>query len=64
MPGQFLLKDAVLLGAAIWSLFEALSSQVNPRTSTTDTHYEHKGNQKNTRKAILRNKNSTDQNKI
>lgn len=26
MPGQFLLKDLVLLGAAVWSLGEALSS--------------------------------------
>jgi uncharacterized membrane protein YkgB len=26
LPGQFLLKDVVLLGAAIWSLGEALSS--------------------------------------
>ena len=25
MPGQFLLKDLVLLGAAVWSLGEALS---------------------------------------
>jgi len=25
MPGQFLLKDVVLLGAAVWSLGEALS---------------------------------------
>jgi len=28
MPGQFLLKDAVLLGAAIWSLGEAWNSSV------------------------------------
>ena len=27
LPGQFLLKDLVLLGAAIWSLGEALSSR-------------------------------------
>jgi hypothetical protein len=26
LPGQFLLKDAVLLGAAIWSLGESLTS--------------------------------------
>jgi hypothetical protein len=26
MPGQFLLKDLVLLGAAIWSLGESLTS--------------------------------------
>ena len=29
MPGQFLLKDVVLLGAAIWSLGEALTEQRN-----------------------------------
>ena len=26
VPGQFLLKDVVLLGAAVWSLGEALSA--------------------------------------
>jgi hypothetical protein len=26
LPGQFLLKDVVLLGAAIWSLGESLTS--------------------------------------
>lgn len=30
LPGQFLLKDVVLLGAAIWSLGEALSSRQQP----------------------------------
>lgn len=30
-PGQFLLKDVVLLGAAIWSLGEALAPAVNVR---------------------------------
>jgi reactive chlorine resistance protein C len=30
LPGQFLLKDVVLLGAAIWSLGEALSSRRQP----------------------------------
>src|SRR5262249_18804666 len=30
LPGQFLLKDVVLLGAAICSLGEALSSQRHP----------------------------------
>ena len=29
LPGQFLLKDVVLLGAAIWSLVEARSSQTS-----------------------------------
>ncbi len=32
LPGQFLLKDVVLLGAAVWSLREALAAL---RTSTT-----------------------------
>ena len=30
MPGQFLLKDVVLLGAAIWSLGEALTPKEEP----------------------------------
>jgi uncharacterized membrane protein YkgB len=30
LPGQFLLKDVVLLGAAIWSLGEALSARSQP----------------------------------
>jgi reactive chlorine resistance protein C len=36
MPGQFLLKDVVLLGAAIWSLGEAWTSSV--RTQQTSTN--------------------------
>lgn len=36
LPGQFLLKDLVLLGAAIWSLGEALSSRGNPRRRMND----------------------------
>ena len=27
VPGQFLLKDVVLLGAAVWSLGEALTAE-------------------------------------
>jgi reactive chlorine resistance protein C len=30
LPGQFLLKDVVLLGAAVWSLREALTALRNP----------------------------------
>ena len=32
LPGQFLLKDVVLLGAAIWSFGEAWTSSVRCRT--------------------------------
>jgi uncharacterized membrane protein YkgB len=31
MPGQFLLKDVVLLGAALWSTGEAASAYSNAR---------------------------------
>ena len=34
MPGQFLLKDVVLLGAAIWSLGEAWTSNVRTQRKT------------------------------
>ena len=37
VPGQFLLKDLVLLGAAFWSLGEALKHQQNLRSNTTVT---------------------------
>src|SRR5262245_41639424 len=32
LPGQFLLKDVVLLGAAVWSLGEALGARVPGQT--------------------------------
>src|ERR1700748_1100390 len=36
MPGQFLLKDVVLLGAAIWSLGEAWTSSVRTQQTATN----------------------------
>lgn len=34
MPGQFLLKDLVLLGAAVWSLGEALTERRTPSSKS------------------------------
>src|SRR5262245_43848112 len=38
LPGQFLLKDVVLLGAAIWSLGEAWSSSVQTHGKKAGQH--------------------------
>ncbi len=37
-PGQFLLKDAVLLGGALWSLGEALQGIERGRKSSATAH--------------------------
>jgi uncharacterized membrane protein YkgB len=38
VPGQFLLKDVVLLGAALWSLGEALQGIERGRASSATAH--------------------------
>lgn len=38
LPGQFLLKDVVLLGAALWSLGDALAACANPRGAAAHAH--------------------------
>jgi uncharacterized membrane protein YkgB len=35
-PGQFLLKDLVLIGVALWTLGEALGAGNNQETKTAD----------------------------
>ncbi len=38
LPGQFLLKDIVLLGASVWTAGEALIASVNEAIPTTTKH--------------------------
>lgn len=37
MPGQFLLKDLVLIGVALWSFGDALSRQTAHQTRSSDS---------------------------
>jgi len=34
-PGQFLLKDLVLIGVAVWTLGEAMGARTKQRTTST-----------------------------
>lgn len=41
VPGQFLLKDAVLLGAAVWSFGESLSASFRRAARNDDSGFRH-----------------------